>query len=108
MRKVKKAVDIEGPCYIHAHAPCSTGWRFESARTVEIGKLAVETALWPLYEMEYSEITGVKKIKNKKPVEEYLKAQGRFKHLFTKEGGEKEIAKIQEIADWNVKHYGLE
>jgi len=108
MRKVKKAVDIEGPCYIHAHAPCSTGWRFESSRTVEIGKLAVETALWPLYEIEYSEITGVKKIKNKKPVEEYLKAQGRFKHLFTKEGGEKEIVKIQEIADWNVKHYGLE
>jgi pyruvate ferredoxin oxidoreductase beta subunit len=108
IRKVKKAVDIEGATYIHTHAPCPTGWRFDSSKTVEIGKLAVETALWPLYEMEDGEITSVRKVKKPKPVEEYLKAQGRFKHLFTMEGGKEEISKIQAIAEWNIKHYGLE
>jgi pyruvate ferredoxin oxidoreductase beta subunit len=108
MRKVKKAVDIEGPTYIHAHAPCTTGWRFDTSKTVEIGRLAVETALWPMYEQEDGEITKVRKVKQPKPVEEYLKAQGRFKHLFTMEGGDEAIAKIQAIAEWNIKHYGLE
>lgn len=108
IRKVKKAVDIEGPTYVHAHAPCTTGWKFDTSKTVEVGKLAVETALWPMYEMENGELTNVRKVKNRKPVEDYLKSQGRFKHLFTMDGGKAEIAKIQAIADWNVKHYGLE
>ena len=64
--------------------------------------------MWPLYEMENGEITSVRKIKNRKPVEEYLKVQGRFKHLFTMEGRTEDIKKIQAIADWNVKHFGLE
>ncbi len=108
IRKVKKAAQIKGPTYVHVHAPCCTGWKFEGSKTIEVGRLAVETALWPLYEMEKSEVTGVRKIKNRKPVEEYLKAQGRFKHLFTMEGGAEVIKKIQATADWNVKHFGLE
>ena len=108
IRKVKKAVDIEGPTYVHAHAPCTTGWKFDTSKTVEVGKLAVETALWPMYEMENGELSNVRKVKNRKPVEDYLKSQGRFKHLFTMDGGKAEITKIQAIADWNVKHYGLE
>ncbi|MBE0524020.1 MAG: pyruvate synthase subunit beta [Methanosarcinales archaeon] len=108
IRKVKKAVDIEGPTYVHAHAPCTTGWKFDTSKTVEVGKLAVETALWPMYEMENGELTNMKKVKNRKPVEDYLRSQGRFKHLFTMDGGKDEITKIQAIADWNVKHYGLE
>ena len=107
IRKVKKAVDIEGPTYVHAHAPCTTGWKFDTSKTVEVGKLAVETALWPMYEMENGELTNIRKVKNRKPVEDYLRSQGRFKHLFTMDGGKDEIAKIQAIADWNVKHYGL-
>lgn len=108
IRKVKKAAQIKGPTYVHVHAPCCTGWKFEGSKTIEVGRLAVETALWPLYEMEKSEVTGVRKIKNRKPVEEYLKAQGRFKHLFTMEGGAEVIKKIQATADWNVKHFRLE
>jgi pyruvate ferredoxin oxidoreductase beta subunit len=73
-----------------------------------VGRLAVETAMWPLYEMENGEITGVRKINNRKPVEEYLKVQGRFKHLFTMGDRTKDIKKIQAIADWNAKHFGLE
>ncbi|VVB91521.1 Pyruvate synthase subunit PorB [uncultured archaeon] len=108
IRKVKKAADVKGPTYVHVHAPCCTGWRFEGSKTIEVGKLAVETAMWPLYEMENGVVTNVRKLKNRKPVEEYLKAQGRFKHLFTMQGGLEEIKKIQAIADWNVKHFGLE
>jgi len=108
MKKVKKAAQIKGPTYVHVHAPCSTGWKFDGSKTIEVGKLAVETALWPLYEMENGEITTVRKIKNRKPVEEYLKVQGRFKHLFTMAGGENpQIKKIQEIADRNVRQFGL-
>ncbi|AKB76372.1 Pyruvate:ferredoxin oxidoreductase, beta subunit [Methanosarcina lacustris Z-7289] len=108
IRKVKKATETVGPTYIHAHAPCPTGWGFDGSKTIELAKLAVETCLWPMYEIENGEITQVRKIKNPRPVEEYLRAQKRFKHLFTMEGGDKEIAKIQAAADWNIKHYGLQ
>lgn len=87
MRKVKKATEIVGPTYIHSHAPCPTGWGFDGSKTIEIAKLAVETCLWPMYEMENGEITQVRKVKDSRPVEEYLRAQKRFKHLFTMEGG---------------------
>ena len=59
IKKVKKAADIIGPTYIHTHAPCPTGWGFSSSKTIEIAKMAVETGLFPLYEMEYGEITNV-------------------------------------------------
>ncbi len=108
MKKVKKAAEIKGPTYVHVHAPCCTGWRFEGSKTIEVGKLAVETAMWPLYEMENGAITNVRKLRNRKPVEEYLKVQGRFKHLFTMPGRAEEIKKIQAIADWNARHFGLE
>lgn len=107
-RKVKKATEIVGPTYIHAHAPCTTGWGFDTSKTLEVAKLAVETCLWPLYEIENGEITQVRKIKDPRPVEEYLRTQKRFKHLFTMEGGEEEIKKIQALADWNIKKYGLQ
>ena len=107
MKKVKKAADIEGPTYVHVHAPCTTGWGFDTSKTVEVGKLAVETALWPMYEIENGETTSVKKIRNPKPVEEYLKMQKRFKHLFTMEGGDEQIKKIQDLANYNIEHFGL-
>ena len=108
IRKVKKATEIVGPTYIHAHAPCTTGWGFDTSKTLEITRLAVETCLWPMYEIENGEITQVRKIKDARPVEEYLRTQKRFKHLFTMEGSEEEIKKIQALADWNIKHYGLQ
>ena len=108
IKKVRRAAEIEGPAYIQIHAPCCTGWKFETSKTVEVGRLAVETALWPMYEMVDGRTEKVKKIKNRKPVEEYLRMQGRFKHLFTMEGGEDEIARIQAIANWNAEHFGLE
>ncbi len=107
IKKVKKAADIQGPTYIHSHSPCPTGWGFDSSKTIEIAKMAVETGLWPLIEIENGEVTNVKKIKNPIPVIDYLKIQSRFKHLFKIENGNKEIEKIQKLADKNIEKYGL-
>jgi len=102
-RKVKKAISIKGPKYIQVHSPCPLGWRHETSFTIEVAKLAVETGLYPLIEYEFGMISSRRQI-IPKPVEEYLKVQGRFKHLFKLP---EEIKKIQEIADNNIKKYGL-
>ncbi len=107
-RKVKKALTIKGPKYLQIHVPCPPGWKSDPAMTVKVAKLAAETGLYPIFEMEHGVVTKVRKIpKPQKPVTEYLKIQGRFKHLFKKPGGEEEIKKIQQIADENIKKYGL-
>ncbi len=102
-RKVKKAFTIKGPKYIQIHVPCPLGWRHESALTLEVGKLAVETGLYPLIEYENGVLVSQKKI-TPRPVEDYLKVQGRFKHLMN---NPEQIKLIQEIADNNIKRYGL-
>jgi len=106
-KKVKKALSIKGPKYLQVHCPCPLGWIHDPALTIKVAKLAVQTGLIPIFEMENGKITSVRKIAKKKPVEEYLKLQARFKHLFKKPGGEEEIKRIQQIADNNIKKYGL-
>ncbi|MCD6230751.1 MAG: pyruvate ferredoxin oxidoreductase [Dehalococcoidia bacterium] len=81
MNKVKKAASIEGPSYIHVLSVCPTGWRIPSNMTITLGKLAVETAVFPLYEVESEKYTLNVKPQKLRPVEEYLKPQGRFRHL---------------------------
>lgn len=105
--KVKKALAVNGPSYIQVNAPCITGWTFESGTTVEISRLAVETGLWPLLEWVNGELKDVKKIRRPKAVEEYLKIQGRYKHLFKKPDGSGAIKDIQSIADENIAKYNL-
>ena len=106
-RKVKKALSIRGPKYLHIHVPCPLGWRHPSNITINIAKLAVETGLYPLVEYEYGKLSSAKKLTAVKPVEEYLKLQGRFAHLFKDEKGKAEIVKIQQMADQNIKYYNL-
>jgi pyruvate ferredoxin oxidoreductase beta subunit len=102
-RKVKKALSIKGPKYLQIHSPCPLGWRHETVSMLDIGKLAIETGLFPLIEYENGKLSAVRKI-TPRPVEEYLKAQGRFKHLLN---NPEQIKKIQEIADANIERYGL-
>ncbi|MDD4953809.1 MAG: thiamine pyrophosphate-dependent enzyme [Candidatus Omnitrophica bacterium] len=102
-RKVKKALSIKGPKYMQVHVPCPLGWRHETDQTLSVAKLAVETGLYPLFEYEFGQLISQKKI-TPKPVEEYLKTQGRFKHLLK---SPEEIKKIQAIADYNIKKYSL-
>ncbi|MBN1913369.1 MAG: pyruvate ferredoxin oxidoreductase, partial [Candidatus Omnitrophica bacterium] len=102
-RKVKKAISIKGPKYLQVHVPCPLGWRHEPQMTHQVAKTAVETGLFPLIEYENGRLVAVRKIQPK-PVEEYLKLQGRFKHILKNPD---EIKKIQEIADANIQKYGL-
>ncbi len=101
-RKVKKALSIKGPKYIQIHVPCPLGWRHETALTYDMGKLAVETGLYPLVECENGNWTA-RQIQPK-PVEEYLKLQGRFKHLLN---NPEALKQIQAIADRNIQKYNL-
>ena len=107
MKKVEKAINTPGACYIQVHTPCSTGWGFDGAKTIEIGKQAIECGLWVNYEMENGELKKAKKIL-RTPVDDYLKAQKRFRHLFKPERNAEEIAKIQAIADANAAKYNID
>jgi pyruvate/2-oxoacid:ferredoxin oxidoreductase beta subunit len=80
IKKVTKAKEIKGPKYIHVFAPCPTGWRMPPGKSVEIARLAVQTCAFPLYEVENG-VYNISKKPKKKPVTEYLKIQGRFKHM---------------------------
>ncbi len=85
MEKVKKAVSIKGPAYIHVLTPCPIGWGFPSEKTIEVGRLAVDTGMWALYEVENGETRITYRPNQRKPVKEYLKMQKRFKHLSAEE-----------------------
>jgi pyruvate ferredoxin oxidoreductase beta subunit len=83
--KAEKAFAVEGPAFLNVFAPCPRGWRIPSNQSVEIAKLAVQTGFWPLYEVEDGVFRQTVRVVNRKPVEEFLKPQGRFKHLFKPE-----------------------
>ena len=85
---------IKGPAYLHLYSPCPTGWRLAPERAVEISRLAVQTNVFPLYEVINGQYIMSRKIRKRKPVEEYLKLQGRFRHL-----DKKTIQKIQDRVD---------
>jgi pyruvate ferredoxin oxidoreductase beta subunit len=91
MNKVKKGGEVKGPAYVHIFSPCPTGWRYATDLAIEIGRLAVETGIFPLYEVENGRYKLNVDRPKLKPVEEYLKPQGRFRHLL-----EGDIEKIQE------------
>ena len=96
--KAEKAFAVEGPAFLNIFAPCPRGWRTPSAQTIEIAKLAVQTGFWPLYEVEDGVWRQTVKVINRKPVEEFLKPQGRFKHLFKPENAAL-LAEIQADVD---------
>ena len=80
VRKAEKARDARGARFVHALAPCPPGWRFSSEETIAIGRLATETGLFPLYEVEDGVYRITRKGGSLKPVEEYVRGQARFRH----------------------------
>lgn len=95
VKKFKKAREIKGTRFIHVFAPCPAGWKSRPEDTVKLARLAVQTGYFPLYEIEDGEKWTLNlKIKERKPIAEYLKLQGRFRHL-----KEEEIALIQQEVD---------
>lgn len=102
--KVKKALTIEGPSYIQILSPCMPGWKINNDEAVMMGKLAVQTGLYPLLEYQAGLLTSSSINKDFQPqsAAEYLKKQGRFKHL-----KDADIAVIQKIAMANIQRYKL-
>jgi len=98
-RKIETAAGLQGPRLILALSPCPTGWDYDPKDTVEIGKLAVKCGIWPLKEFINGRITHTRIPHPRVPVEEYLKRQGRFKHLFEPQRDDFTIADIQARVD---------
>lgn len=94
MNKVKKAALVEGPAYVHIYSPCPTGWGSAPERSVEFSRLAVETRIFPLYEVIEGRYIISRKITKPKPVTEYFKGQRRFRHL-----SEEQLSFIQAKVD---------
>jgi pyruvate ferredoxin oxidoreductase beta subunit len=106
VNKLRKARDIKGTKYIHLLAPCPTGWRYDTSKTIEMGRLAVQTGMWALYEIENGKFKLcppsdrlLDKAK-RKPVKEYLALQGRFRGL-----SETDIERIQQWVDEDWEEY---
>jgi pyruvate ferredoxin oxidoreductase beta subunit len=91
MTKITKAMAVEGPSYIHVLSVCPTGWRLAPELTIRAGRLAVQTGIFPLYEIENGEYTLNFDFPQLRPIEDYFKLQGRFRHL-----SKETIAQIQE------------
>jgi len=117
MTKVKKGLEVDGPAFIHIISPCPRGWRYPMNMTIELARIAVETCIFPLWECEGGEYSVsspsmryVRRPDMTKPVKEYLKLQGRFRHLFNPERTDI-IERIQKHADreWKLilKRAGL-
>jgi pyruvate ferredoxin oxidoreductase beta subunit len=85
MKKVRKAHEIKGPKFLNVIAPCNRGWRTKTDDAIMMSKLAVDTCYWPLFEIENGVTRITQKPKEKKPLVDFLKPQGRFKHMFAPE-----------------------
>lgn len=81
MRKVARALAVDCPSFINVLSPCPRGWRSEPEATIELGKIAVDTCVWPLYEVDDGHWSLSHRPRKKLPISEWLKSQGRFSHL---------------------------
>ena len=107
-KKVRRAMAIEGPTFLQIHVPCPLGWGHAGDQSIEVARLAVKSGLYPIVELERGGVAGVMPIRDKRPVVEYLKAQGRFRHLFADDPRAREEQEhIQALADHNIETYGL-
>ena len=105
--KVERAMEFRGARYLHVFVPCPLGLGSAAHDTIRIARLVKETGLFPVFEAERGEVVSVSKIRRQVPVEEYLKPQRRYAHLFTDPPRTDVIARIQERADRNIRRFGL-
>src|SRR6478672_7393572 len=105
--KVEHAMTLHGARYLHILVPCPLGWGSASHDTIRLARLARETGIFPVFEAEHGEVTRVTKIRRRLPVEEYLRPQRRFAHLFGAKGHPEMLAQMQAGADRNIRRFGL-
>jgi pyruvate ferredoxin oxidoreductase beta subunit len=105
--KARRAMEFRGARYLHILVPCPLGWGTVSSDTIRIARLAKETGVFPVFEAEHGDIVSRLPIRKPLPVEEYLKPQKRFAHLFSPKPDVETIARLQARADRNIRKYGL-
>lgn len=105
--KVERAMGLRGARYLHVLVPCPLGWGAASHDTIRLARLAQECGLFPVFEAIDGEVTGVRRIRQRVPVEDYLKPQKRFAHLFAPMRRDAVLEALQARADANIRRYGL-
>jgi pyruvate ferredoxin oxidoreductase beta subunit len=105
--KIERAMELHGARYVHVFVPCPLGWGTASADTIRIARLAKESGLFPVFEAEHGEVVSVSEIRKQVPVEEYLRPQRRYAHLFKDPPRTDVIERIQAAADRNIRRFGL-
>lgn len=105
--KVTKAMSFRGARYIHVLVPCPLGWGSQSCDTIKIARLATQSGLFPVFEAESGEVTSSTPIRKLISVEEYLKLQTRYAHLFSPTRRDDVIDHLQAMADKNIARYNL-
>ncbi|QTN25650.1 pyruvate ferredoxin oxidoreductase [Rhizobacter sp. AJA081-3] len=105
--KVEHAMTLRGARYLHVLVPCPLGWGSASHDTIRLARLAQQSGTFPVFEAEHGEVTAVSKIRHRVSVEDYLRPQKRFAHLFAPQRRDDVIAHLQAMADRNIRQYGL-
>ncbi|HET7431022.1 MAG TPA: thiamine pyrophosphate-dependent enzyme [Nocardioides sp.] len=105
--KVETAMSMHGARYLHVLVPCPLGWGSSSADTIRLARLAAESGFFPVFEAREGEVTDVRRIRRQVPVEEYLRLQGRFAHLFGDPGHPDVVERLQRQADRAIARFGL-
>jgi pyruvate ferredoxin oxidoreductase beta subunit len=105
--KVEYAMSLRGARYLHVLVPCPLGWGSAASDTIRLARLAKESGLFPVFEAERGEVTSVSKIRRRVAVEEYLRLQRRYAHLFGSSPRPDVIARLQAVADRNIARFGL-
>jgi len=105
--KVHRAMSMRGARYIHVMVPCPLGWGTASGDTIKVARLATQSGIFPVFEAEYGEVVASSPIRHQVPVEDYLKGQKRFAHLFSPTRRQDVIDRLQAQADRNIRRYNL-
>ena len=107
-KKIRRGIAIEGAAFVQVHSPCPLGWRHGGELSIEVARLAVQTGIFPLVELERGALVAAMQIREIRPVTDYLKLQGRFRHLFEdKPEAREELEHLQALANHNVEIYRL-
>lgn len=107
-KKVRRGLEIEGAAFILVHSPCPLGWGHDGALSIEVARLAVQTGIFPIVELERGTVVATMQLRNILPVTKYLELQGRFHHLFSNvPQAKEELEHLQALADHNIESYGL-
>jgi len=107
-KKIRRGIAIEGAAFVQVHSPCPLGWRHGGELSIEVARLAVQTGIFPLVELERGALVAAMQIREIRPVTDYLKLQGRFRHLFEDQPqAREELEHLQALANHNVEIYRL-